>query len=401
MAGGLIISGDIDEVPEIRAARDIPLVIQDIGLFPGPTDARSLELRLRTERHLADLHRQRDEVQPGDQTAGTDHPQERVHHRRLSAALLSAERRAVLSGSAQPGQARVSPTGTQLTPAQIPMAPGEVGTVPHVECLLGQHDADRGGRPRDAPAGARWRELPGGEGAPGVPVQHRRQGKCGCPLRIARSSSSRRSRRRAPTASMQLAQTEQFLASDAKVIAEIVVARSGQGHGPADETAGAEALLPGRSESTDRERPQHPVFRHVSAGRESVRRHRLHHQQQLLRRSRGAAGDGVEQHGNLEPGDLRPAPWRNRRPSIPHPRQSLRAADVDRQDRSGESEGDELPAGHVSRHHLGSGEERGDRPHALQAMDRQDGVPLPHPAARGYGHDAELPDRVERPPAPA
>ena len=38
MAGGMIVSGDIDEVPEIRAARDIPLVIQDIGLFPGPTE---------------------------------------------------------------------------------------------------------------------------------------------------------------------------------------------------------------------------------------------------------------------------------------------------------------------------------------------------------------------------
>ena len=35
MAGGLIVHGDIDEVPEIKAARDIPLVVQDIGLFPS------------------------------------------------------------------------------------------------------------------------------------------------------------------------------------------------------------------------------------------------------------------------------------------------------------------------------------------------------------------------------
>ena len=35
MAGAVIVYGDIDEVPEIKAARDIPLVIQDIGLFPG------------------------------------------------------------------------------------------------------------------------------------------------------------------------------------------------------------------------------------------------------------------------------------------------------------------------------------------------------------------------------
>ena len=38
MAGGLIVYGDIDDVPEIAAARDIPLVIQDIGLFPSEED---------------------------------------------------------------------------------------------------------------------------------------------------------------------------------------------------------------------------------------------------------------------------------------------------------------------------------------------------------------------------
>ncbi|WP_213803140.1 multicopper oxidase domain-containing protein [Granulicella sp. dw_53] len=34
MAGGLIVKGAIDEVPEIKAAKDYPLVVQDIGLFP-------------------------------------------------------------------------------------------------------------------------------------------------------------------------------------------------------------------------------------------------------------------------------------------------------------------------------------------------------------------------------
>jgi FtsP/CotA-like multicopper oxidase with cupredoxin domain len=37
MAGGIIIYGDVDEVPEIKAARDIPLVVNDIGLFPHET----------------------------------------------------------------------------------------------------------------------------------------------------------------------------------------------------------------------------------------------------------------------------------------------------------------------------------------------------------------------------
>jgi suppressor of ftsI len=38
MAGPLITYGDIDEVPEIKAARDILLALQDIGLFPSEDD---------------------------------------------------------------------------------------------------------------------------------------------------------------------------------------------------------------------------------------------------------------------------------------------------------------------------------------------------------------------------
>ena len=38
MAGGLIVTGAIDEVPEIKAAREITLVMQDIGLFPSEED---------------------------------------------------------------------------------------------------------------------------------------------------------------------------------------------------------------------------------------------------------------------------------------------------------------------------------------------------------------------------
>ncbi len=39
MAGAIIVKGDIDEVPEIRAAKDYLLAIQDIGLFPSDTEA--------------------------------------------------------------------------------------------------------------------------------------------------------------------------------------------------------------------------------------------------------------------------------------------------------------------------------------------------------------------------
>jgi FtsP/CotA-like multicopper oxidase with cupredoxin domain len=38
LAGGIIVRGAIDEVPEIKAAREIPLVMQDIGLFPSEND---------------------------------------------------------------------------------------------------------------------------------------------------------------------------------------------------------------------------------------------------------------------------------------------------------------------------------------------------------------------------
>ena len=102
---------------------------------------------------------------------------------------------------------------------------------------------------------------------------------------------------------LQLAQTDQFLASAAKVIAEIVVG------GPAKDMALPTKLpVQKRYFPVDPNPPitnerQHPVFRHLSAGGESVCRHRLHHQQQLLRRRGGAAGDGVRHHGNLEPGN--------------------------------------------------------------------------------------------------
>jgi FtsP/CotA-like multicopper oxidase with cupredoxin domain len=38
MAGPIIVKGAIDQVPEIKAARDIPLIVQDIGLFPSDSD---------------------------------------------------------------------------------------------------------------------------------------------------------------------------------------------------------------------------------------------------------------------------------------------------------------------------------------------------------------------------
>lgn len=38
MAGAIIVRGAIDEVPEIKEAREIPLVVQDVGLFPSETD---------------------------------------------------------------------------------------------------------------------------------------------------------------------------------------------------------------------------------------------------------------------------------------------------------------------------------------------------------------------------
>jgi suppressor of ftsI len=38
LAGAIIVRGAIDEVPEIKAAREIPLVVQDFGLFPSEND---------------------------------------------------------------------------------------------------------------------------------------------------------------------------------------------------------------------------------------------------------------------------------------------------------------------------------------------------------------------------
>jgi suppressor of ftsI len=38
LAGPIVVRGDIDEVPEIKAAREVFLAVQDIGLFPGEDD---------------------------------------------------------------------------------------------------------------------------------------------------------------------------------------------------------------------------------------------------------------------------------------------------------------------------------------------------------------------------
>ena len=55
MAGGTIVYGDIDKVPQIAAARDIPLIIQDLVLVRARDHGRRLHLRAEAERDLADV----------------------------------------------------------------------------------------------------------------------------------------------------------------------------------------------------------------------------------------------------------------------------------------------------------------------------------------------------------
>ena len=125
MAGGLIVSGDIDEVPEIRAARDIPLVVQDLGLFPGPTDADPWCYDFEqnavwqtfggnvTKYNPVTKQQEATTLKSGFTTG--DYP--------LRFFLLNGE--PFFQEVHNPAKT-ISPTGTQLTPVQIPLAPGEV-----------------------------------------------------------------------------------------------------------------------------------------------------------------------------------------------------------------------------------------------------------------------------------
>jgi FtsP/CotA-like multicopper oxidase with cupredoxin domain len=221
MAGGLIVAGDVDEVPEIKAARDFPLVIQDLGLFPGATDADPWSYEFEqnaiwqtfggnvTKYNPATNTQEPTNLKSGFSTG--DYPW------RLF--LLNGEPFfQEVHNSASPK----SPTGSQMTPLQIPMAPGEVVrfrmlnacsdnmmpiVVEHHEMHLLALDGVNLPEVRVLPV----YPLSTGEGQVRLSPGNRAEFL----IKAAAPGTHR---------ILQLAQSDQFLASDAKVIAEIVVA---------------------------------------------------------------------------------------------------------------------------------------------------------------------------------
>lgn len=219
MAGAVIVSGDIDEVPEIKAARDLPLVIQDLGLFPGATDADPWSYDFEQNAiwqtftgNVTKYNPATNTQEPTDLKSGFttgDYP--------LRLFLLNGEPFfQEVHNSAKP----TSPIGTPLGPPRISMAPGEVVrfrmlnacsdnlmpiVVEHHEMHLLALDGVNFPDVRILPVYA----LSTGEGQVRLAPANRAE------FLIKAIPGTHRI--------LQLAQTDQFLASEAKVIAEIVV----------------------------------------------------------------------------------------------------------------------------------------------------------------------------------
>jgi len=127
MAGGLIIKGAIDEVPEIKAAKDYPLVVQDIGLFP--TDKAGVDYSDSYEPtqnaiwqtfggNVTIYNPQTGKAEPTDLKCGFTTGDYALRYYLLNGEPFFKE--------THNPQSPTNPTPTQLTPAVFKMQPGEV-----------------------------------------------------------------------------------------------------------------------------------------------------------------------------------------------------------------------------------------------------------------------------------
>jgi FtsP/CotA-like multicopper oxidase with cupredoxin domain len=231
MAGGLIVAGDIDEVPEINAARDIPLVIQDIGLFPGVTDTDPWSYDFEQNAiwqtfagNVTKYNPATNTQEPTDLKSGFttgDYP--------LRFFLLNGEPFFQEEHNPAKDKGR-HPIGTPLPPPQIKVAPGEV-----VRFRMLNACSDN-----MMPIVMENHEMHlialDGVNFPGVRVIPIYPGSTGAG-QVCLSPANRAEFLIKATATpgphriLQLKQSEQFLASEAKVIAHIVV------EGPAKDMA--------------------------------------------------------------------------------------------------------------------------------------------------------------------
>jgi len=226
MAGAIIVRGPIDDVPEIKAARDLPLVIQDIGLFPSETDATLWTYEPKQNAIWQTF---------GGYVTIYDPTTKQPVKTTLKGGFTTGDyalRYFLINGqpffkethNPDPNKAQ-QPVGTQLAPLQIHMQPGEVvrfrmlngnsdNLMPIVveghEMYLLALDGNNFGAPRVIPS---------------MPVDGTGNGQ----VLLAPSNRAEFLIKANATPGktyriMQLAQSQQFLQSEAKVIAEIVVA---------------------------------------------------------------------------------------------------------------------------------------------------------------------------------
>jgi FtsP/CotA-like multicopper oxidase with cupredoxin domain len=223
MAGGVVVEGDIDEVPEIKAARDVPLVIQDLGLFPGATDSDpwcyDFEQNAVWQTFGGYVQKYNPVTKQADKTdlkAGFstgDYP--------LRLFLLNGEPFFQELHNNNPDHYQ-EPIGTQLTPPQIPMAQGEVVRFRMLNAcsdnlmpiVVEQHEMHL-----VALDGVNFPEVRV------LPVYSDSTGAGQVQLAPANRAEFliKAIAKPGKYAIKQLAQKQQFLASDEKVIAEIIV----------------------------------------------------------------------------------------------------------------------------------------------------------------------------------
>ena len=128
MAGGMIVYGNVDEVPEIKAARDIPLVVQDIGLFESEDEPNTWTYNPKQNAMWQTFGGY---VFIYDPATGQDVPQPNLKggfttgDYKLRFFLLNGKPFFREDHNYAPNLA-TQPLGKQLPPARITVAPGEV-----------------------------------------------------------------------------------------------------------------------------------------------------------------------------------------------------------------------------------------------------------------------------------
>ena len=282
LAGGLIVRGAIDEVPEIKAAREIPLVVQDIGLFPSETDPDLWTYEpvqnavWQTFGGYVTIKGERTNLRGGFSTGDY----------RLRYYLLNGEPFYKETHNDDPEKA-IEPIGTQLPVQRFTLAPGEVV---RFRMLNGNSDlmmpivVDGHDVHQIAMDGTNFTSV--------RTIPARSPDDTSEQMLLASANRSDFLIKGNATPGIykirQLAQKAQFLVSEEKVIAEIEVAGPAEGHGAARQAANSVTRVSPDRALRDQAYPRHRIHRQYARTHQHDRRRRLPDQQRDLRRAGSA-----------------------------------------------------------------------------------------------------------------